>query len=303
MTRIKLIKFAVLFIVVPVCIWYFIVKDYNYKVTFTTDQSASIVYEYLTKWNDDKSSNIKVISTLDQTPFYQIQQKLIVDDSFFKICWNIERKNDSTTLVTAKIKDEKHSFKQNLQVPFYKNDFVKRSISTVKKFAENLDQNGKNYNVSKVTKDIIASRNCAYISLESRLEDKASTMVKNISVIMNYIKGNKIVLTGNPFLEITAWDIENNEIKFDFCFPIEEQNTYPETHVVQFKKTKGKDALKVIFNGNYKISDRAWYTIIDYAKYNDIEIENLPVEVYLNDPHSGGDELKWEAEIYMPLKN
>ena len=86
MTRIKLIKFAVLFIVVPVCIWYFIVKDYNYKITFTTDQSASIVYEYLTKWNDDKSSNIKVISTLDQTPFYQIQQKLIVDDSIFKIC-------------------------------------------------------------------------------------------------------------------------------------------------------------------------------------------------------------------------
>ena len=164
-------------------------------------------------------------------------------------------------------------------------------------------KNAKNYKISKVSKVKIPSQNCAYISLESKLQDKANAMVKNIYLVMNYIKDNNIELTGDPFLEITEWDIVEDNIKFNFCFPIKEQNSYPETETISFKKTDEKEALKVVFNGNYKISDRAWYKIIDHAKTNAIDIENLPVEFYLNDPHAGGDDLKWEAEIYMPLKN
>jgi len=302
MTR-KLINGVVFFVIITVCVWYFFVKDYNYKITFTTTQAPSIVYDHLIKWNDGQNRENKIITTLEQTPFTQVKQELIVNDSIFKIDWYLEKKNDSTTLVTVKIKDTINSSKQKLQVIFTKNAFVKRSVSTVKRFAESLIQNGKNYKVSKVNNAIIPSSNCAYIELESNSEDKASTMFKNISIITDYIKNNEIKLTGDPFLEITDWNIEKDEIKFNFCFPIEEQDLYPETNTIKFKKTEEKNALKVIFNGNYKISDRAWYSIMDYAEYNNIEIENLPVEVFLNDPHSGGNSLEWEAEIYMPLKN
>ena len=120
---------------------------------------------------------------------------------------------------------------------------------------------------------------------------------------MNYIKDNNIKLTGHPFLEITEWDVVEDLIKFNFCFPIQERDEYPATNDIKFKQTEEKVALKTIFNGNYKISDRAWYAILDYAEIKNIDIEELPIEVYLNDPHSGGDDLKWEAEIYMPLKN
>ena len=48
----------------------------------------------------------------------------------------------------AKIKDEQHSFMQNLQVPFTKNAFVKQSVSVVKAFSEILIQNEKNYRLS-----------------------------------------------------------------------------------------------------------------------------------------------------------
>ncbi len=302
MNTIKVAKFVLFISVAAGCIWYFFIKDYNYKITFTTPQSPGIVYDQLTKWNDGKTLNTKVITTLRQIPFSEVEQKLIVGDTVYKIYWSLEKKNDSITLVTAKIKDEKHSFKQNLQVPFFKNAFVKRSISTVKKFAENLNQNANYYKLSKVSNAKIPSKYCAYISLESRTQDKASAMVKNISIVMNYIRDNSIELSGNPFLEIKEWDIENDKIKFDFCFPIEEQASYPETNSVSFKKTIEQNALKVVFNGNYKISDRAWYTIMDYAKRNNLNIETLPTEIYLNDPHAGGNDLEWQAEIFMPLK-
>ena len=38
------------------------------------------------------------------------------------------------------------------------------------------------------------------------------------------------------------------------------------------------------------------------AEINDIAINRLPIEIYLNDPHGGGNDLEWEAEIYMPLE-
>ena len=296
------IKFLIAFILLGGLTWYFIIKDYNYRVTFTTSQAPGIVYDHLTKWNNGENVNNKIVNILTQSPFSEIQHELVTGDSIFKIHWILTKKNDSTTLVTARITDEKHSFKQNIQVIFNKNAFVKRSLSIVQNFGESLIQNAKNYKVSKISKDTIPSQNCAFISLECKTQDKAKTMVKNIYVVMGYIKDNNLELTGNPFLEITEWNVANEIIKFDFCFPIEERDQYPETDVVKFKKTKEKAALKVIFNGNYKISDRAWYTIMDYAQTNKIDIDELPVEVFLNDPHEGGNDLKWRAEVYMPIK-
>ncbi|MCK5400277.1 MAG: hypothetical protein KAJ28_01475 [Flavobacteriaceae bacterium] len=297
------IKFLIVFVLLGSLIWYFAIKDYNYRVTFKTPQVPGIVYDHIIKWNNGEGVNNKVVTVLNQSPFFEIEQELIVGDSIFKIRWTLEKENDSTTLVIAKFKDVKHSFMQNLQVPFYKNAFVKRSISTVKKFGENLLQNAKNYKVSEVTKDKIPSQYCAFISLESKPQDKASTMVKNIYIVMNYIKDNNIKLTGNPFLEITEWDVVKDIIKFNFCFPIEERGQYPTTNDVKFKKIKEKFALKTSFNGNYKISDRAWYVIMDYAQTKKIDIDKLPVEVFFNDPHDGGNDLEWKAEVYMPIKN
>lgn len=301
--HLKLVKYILYVFLVGASIWYFIIKDYNYIITFTTSQQPGIVYNHLTKWNNGESINNKVVRIIFQTPFSEIEQELIIDDSIFKINWTLKKMNDTTTLVIAKIKDEQHSFIQNLQVPFYNNAFVKRSLSIVKKFGESLIQNAENYKISEVTKEKIPSKFCAFISLESKLQDKASTMVKNIYTVMNYIKGNNIKLVGDPFIEITEWDVVEDLIKFNFCFPIREQEEYPPTTTVKFKKTEEKAALKAIFNGNYKISDRAWYVILDYAQIRNINIEKLPIEVFLNDPHEGGDELKWKAEIYMPIKN
>ncbi len=303
MIKIKSIKYILFLFLIGGVTWYFAIKDYNYRVTFKTHQAPGIVYDHLIKWNNGERADNKVVTVLKQSPFFEIEQELIVGDSIFKIQWTLEKDNDSTTLVIAKIKDEKHSFIQNLQVPFYKNAFVKRSISTVKKFGEGLLQNAKNYKVSEVTKDKIPSQYCAYISLESKPQDKASIMVKNIYVVMNYIRENNIKLTGNPFLEITKWDVVKDSIKFNFCFPIAERSQYPATNTVKFKKFKEQNALKTVFNGNYKISDRAWYVIMDHAKTKEIEIDNLPIEVFLNDPHDGGNDLEWQAEIYMPIKN
>ena len=132
----KIFKVVLLVALLIGGMWYFIIKDYNYKVTFTISQSPGIVYNHITKWNKGIGLNNKVLTNVEQIPFSEVTQKLVSGDSVFKINGKLEKTNDSTTLVVAKIKDEQHSFIQNLQVPFIKNAFVKQSISIVKAFSE-----------------------------------------------------------------------------------------------------------------------------------------------------------------------
>lgn len=301
MLKSKIFKIFLL-LILGIGIWYFLLKDYNYRVTFKTDQAPGIVYAHLTEWNNGETPNNKVVTILNKSPFSEIEQHLKVGDSLFKIIWNLERSGENETTVIAKFKDENNSFKQNIQALYSKNDFVQRSIATVRGFGEGLIENAKNYKVSDVEEAMKPAQNCAFIQLECAPKDKASAMVKNIHVVMNYLKDNDLLLTGSPFLEVKEWDMENEKIKFDFCFPIMERQTYPPAKSVRFKKTKEQKSLKTIFNGNYRISDRAWFVLLDYAEQNNIDIEMSPVEFYLNDPHNAGNSLEWVAEVYMPIK-
>jgi effector-binding domain-containing protein len=71
---------------------------------------------------------------------------------------------------------------------------------------------------------------------------------------------------------------------------------------LNYKQIPATRALKAIYNGNYITSDRAWYTLLDYAEKMKEEVTPLPLEVFHNNPNMGGNELQWKAEIYMPLK-
>jgi effector-binding domain-containing protein len=63
------------------------------------------------------------------------------------------------------------------------------------------------------------------------------------------------------------------------------------------------DAIKTDFYGNYSITDITWYNLAEEAKKLGYRSNNKLIEVYFNDPHSGGNELEWKAEIYMGIES
>jgi len=285
-------------------VWYFFIKGYNYKISFTADQSQGIIYDHLTRWNDGKQYRDTIVTNLNKEPFSSVTQNYRFGDSLFEFDWDLKMIDENTTKVTAKAKDNQNSLMQNIWILSSENHFKKKSIATVKKFGESLLRNKENYNLHSVRDSIIPSQNCIYVSVESKTSNKAQAMLKNIFHTMNYIKGNDTIeMTGHPFLEVTEWNIEKDSVKFDFCFPIKKLKNYPQMPPkVKIKETKERKALKTIFNGNYKISDRAWLQLRDYARYNDIETTNLPVEIYHNDPHNDINSIEWVAEVFMPLE-
>ncbi len=298
----KLVSYSAVSLLLMAMVWYFFIKDYDYKITFRTPQAPGIVYSTLWGWNNWEPSSKKAVSTISKKPFSELTQELYVSDSIIDIKWTIERESDSVTKITAFLTDKEHSLAQKLKVPFIKTNFVRWSLATAEHIKEGLKLHQEEYKVSKVEKTMLKAKTCAYVTLECKLNEKAQLMIGHTIDVMDYLRNNNIVLTGDPFIEVTNWNLKDDLITFDFCFPIDEQDSYPDSNRVKIKKTKPQQVLKTMFNGNYKFSDRGWFTLMDYAERNNIEVKNLPVEVFLNDPHSGGDELKWEAEIYLPIK-
>ncbi|WP_452223897.1 hypothetical protein [Lacinutrix chionoecetis] len=294
--------YIILIIAVFTASWYFLIKDYDYKVTFKTTHAPGTVYSTLIGWNNWEPNSKQAVTTISKKPFSEIEQNLKVSDSIINIKWSIHKESDSITKVTALLKDTEHSFIQKLKVPFTKTDFVKRSINTVSKIRKGLKIHEEEYKVSSVTKEVFPAQNCAYITLSGKLNEKAKLMMTHTIDVMNYIRNNELQLTGHPFLEVTNWNQKKDIMTFDFCFPIAKQDSYPKSEMVKIKTSDKKEAIKTMFNGNYRISDRAWFSLIDYAKNKNIAINELPIEVFLNDPHSGGNELEWEAEVFMPTK-
>ena len=284
--------------------WYLFLKGYNYRIRFKTPHAPGTVYSSLynlQKWNTEDFDSVVVVRT---RPFEELTHHLFVNDSSFAINWKIKRFDDSLTQVTALAKDLNNPLIQNLSVPFQKNDFVSRSIKTTQDQMNGLYMHEKAYKVQLSGDEIVSipSQFCAYITLESKIYEKGNTMISNIGLIMNYIKSNNIPLTGDPFLQLSSWNTEDETIVYDFCFPIKKLDSMPETETINFKHTEEFKGLKAIFNGNYRLTDRAWYELIDHAESLGLDYEMRPYEVYRNDPHSGGNDLEWVSEVYLPVK-
>lgn len=291
-------------VMVGVLSWHFIIKSYNYRISFITKDPAGLVYSNLLAWQAVKNmEDSSSVSIQERVPFESLTQQLSIKDSLFEYRWKIEPETDSTTRVTAYVTDLNNRWIQNLYTPVYKNEFVKRNLSVVQDLGEEWINYRDRYRVGAVEEAAVESRYCAYLTVETTTSQKARTMITNIADVMGYINTNALELVGDPFLQVTKWDRATDSISFDFCFPIKRTDSLPASKVVKFKEVAAFNGIKTIFNGNYSISDKSWYWLIRHANNNNLEVDYLPFEIYKNDPHMGGDPLQWDAEVYLPLKN
>lgn len=289
--------------IVGLGVWYFAIKKEHYQISFQTIQPTGIVYHHILEWRPESSPDITNIKVLSKVPYSMVEQRVEVGDSIFNYIWEFSKKDDTLTRVNVRIKDEKNGMVQKFQVPFMKNDFVKRSISNVKLVADVLALNRKKFKVHSIKDTVFPGSYCVYLPLKSSVANKSATMLYSIVDIMGYVKDNNISLTGDPYLEVTEWNQENDQISYNFCFPIPKLDSLPPTDKLYFKETPSFKALKAEFNGNYSISDKAWYYLLEHAERKGLKVKNNPTELFLNDPHtSSASSMDWKANIYLPLE-
>ena len=223
------------------------------------------------------------------------------NDSTFQYDYKIDPINDSTSMVKVYVTDMEHSFKNRLTHPLFHTDFEKRVKNSMVELSDNLKEHISRFKVTIEGESEIKETYCAFISVECKQIQKALGMMKNYSLLTNTLVSNNIELNGRPFIAVNNWDMKNDSIKFDFCFPIKNMDSVFEHPIISFKQIKQKRALKATYNGNYITSDRAWYALLNYAENKNINVEYQPFEVFHNNPNMGGDELQWSVDVYMPI--
>lgn len=279
--------------------WYLFIKPHDYAVSFKTKALPGVVKQSLLLWTTQQDS----IQILDEQEDYIVENVFGGGDSIHQYRWEMKPINDSLTNVTAYVSDIKHSFINKISIPFQKTVFEETAAKTVIDFRDNLKNHLSQWKVRIEGASELEGTYCAYTTVNTIQIGKAKGMMINFPLLNSILAQNNIALNGSPFIEVTSWNKLTGALSFDFCYPILKTDNLPSHPDLKYKEFKPRKAIKATYNGNYSTSDRAWYALLNYAKKEKIEVVELPVEVFFNQPVSGGYELNWKAEIYMPLKN
>lgn len=294
----KKVFISIPILLLVVLLWYLFIKPQDYQVNFKAKAIPGTIYETVKAWNMGLDS---VVPLRFESPTH-FEQTIVMNDSVHIYEWNITPIHDSLSQVKVNIKDPENTLKNKVSVPFSDTDFEKGSRKTLLDFNGFLNDHLKDFKVSIVGEAELFSSFCACVTLNTTPENKARGMMANYSLLNSFLVDNGVTLNGLPFVEVENWDIKANMLTYNFCYPIVRSEKLPNHPDISYKRIFSKRSLKAIYNGNYITSDRAWYALLDYAKRNNLPVENKPIEVFYNNPNMGGNELNWKTEVYLPLK-
>ncbi|WP_281541415.1 AraC family transcriptional regulator [Maribacter aestuarii] len=280
--------------------WYLFLKPQDYRINVKANTFPGTINQTLKLWSGTLENESEITQN---NSLLNLIQNIKFGDSLHKYEWSIQRLTDSTSKITVDVTDLKNSVFNRIKIPFSDTDFEKRSRKTVTDFIEKLNEHRENFKVTIQGEEQLQSTYCACVSLEGPQFDKAAGMMRSFPFINSVLVQNGLELNGVPFIEVTQWNMEKDSIAYNFCYPIIQSDSLPFIKGIFYQTFQGKKALKAIYNGNYITSDRAWYALLDYAEKNNIKAENKPVEFFFNNPNMGGNELRWKAEVFLPLSN
>ena len=298
--KIPLIIITVFF---SLAIWYFSLKDWDYRLYFTVKSSSGVVYQNVNDWNIwNRKLLHENFQITAKEPWEKVDTQVMVGDTTLQFHWQFKQKNDSITRVIVGISDPDRKFLNRLRIPFVETEFEKQVSANVKDIKEKINAVNQSFAFEFVGESDLAETPCVYISTKSTHRGKAREMMNNVITLNQFVRQNELGLNGQPFLQVNQFNFTDDTIHFDFCFPILYPEKVPDHSIIEFKNAKLGKALKANFYGNYSISDMSWYLLSEKVTERGLESNGQIIERYFNDPHSGGNDLEWKAEIYMGVK-
>ncbi len=297
---ITLILIAVLMIV----LWYFFIKQYDYQVSFKVNAApGSLYYNTLAidSW-ETASEKIQNVTIIDTVLLKTIKQKFKSPEDTFILDWHFKTIEDTITKITVGYVSEKKSISNRMSVLTGTSDFVDSYKEQMKGYHKILIDFSKSFRVHIDGVDEIPSVEYACISRKTKRPDKAKGMITANRDLFPKIPRNSFTKKILPLIVVERWDLKSDSIWFNYGFPIINKDSLKTSSTIKYREQIPRKALKATYFGNYRNSDQAWFSLLEYATINNIAVEKTPIEIFYNNPMQGGDELQWKAEIFLPIK-
>jgi len=302
----KIFAFSALIILIflIVSITYLLLRPCDYQANFTVKTTPEIAYFNIIKWETwNRKKAASRIEICSKTPVRNVTSKVSLNDTTLIFNWDIIQLNDSMTMVRICVSDPDRKFFNRLTVPFIITPFKKSVKNNLLNFLKRLESMLKTFDYEYTGLAQFHETACVYININSTVRDKARSMISTVAELNQFVRQNHLGLDGHPFVVIHDWNELSDEINFDFCFPIKQIDAVPEHPEVKFKRVGEMGAIKTNFYGNYSITDITWHNLAEEAKKLGYRSNQKLIEVYHNDPHSGGNELEWKAEIFFGIES
>ncbi|MDR5590015.1 hypothetical protein [Christiangramia sp. SM2212] len=301
----KKFLFILLGLILLSLVWFLFIKEYDYRFHFQADYSPAVVKRELQDLGTYEIFNATPkISNLHSDQFSELKQEIDFRNNRLDLSWELEQEEDSLTDIYLHIAGpDKIKNRLSILNPFAESNYIDSLKTSFSKLGKGLIEKQKLYRIHiEDTISFSPSLDCVCKPAENiKIENKASQMVRDIQYLEDFVMIHELKLTGFPFLKIKRWDRENDVIDFDFCFPINLAQDIRPNSFVEFQQFPSSTSLKAIYNGNYRISDIAWYELIYEAKKRNLRTTELPIEIFQDNPKEGVDALSWKAEIYLPI--
>lgn len=282
--------------------WYFLIKSSDYNIYFNTSASQGHAYSELANWA--QLTEVAEASSAKRTdPYSKMLQKLRTGTGAYQIAWELTSENDSVTRIKAGITQPAASWKNRLMAPFSDTEFEQNTLDIVLDYKNFLEESLGQFKIAIEGVEDSPEKFCVCTSASSKPEEKAFRMMRDYSYLSDYLLSNKLQPDGKPLVRIRSFEEEENRIAFDFCFPLIKTDSMPALpDDMFFLELKREKALKAIYNGDYRFSNKSWYKMYDRAASEGLKVKRTPVEIYHNNPNMGGDASRWVTEIYLPVE-
>lgn len=277
--------------------WYLFFKPYDFRINFSSKAIPGTVDQTIKSW-ERSLDNSDPIGWEHNTFEHTVNN----GDKNFHFLWVIQQEHDTATRVSVFIKEPANRFMNKLKVPFSRTSIERISEHIVRDFIKFLNKHLKRIQVTVEGVSQVAGGHCVCVPLETSQLDKALGMMRTYNSLSYFVSSNNIEREGVPLIEIMDWDQQKDSLIYNFCYPVSKSDSLPQDSTFFYKDIPTQKALKAVYNGNYITSDRAWYALKSYAEEHELEVTGRPLEFFYNNPNFGGDELKWKAEVFLPIK-
>lgn len=288
-------------LIIVIVIWFSFFKPFDHQIQFKVNLVPGSIYDLLQ--NIEYHQSIVYETTIeDELLFSNLTQSIILNDKPFELFWEFSSLTDTTTQVNLFYKNTNNSLSERYLslIGLSKNrDTIKEIAKQIKLKSQSIS---KTFKVRDIVFDTIPAATYLYVNLEAKRHEKALKMISNNHILFAKNQDSLAIKSGNTFIKVDLWQPESDTIQFRYAFPIMPQAVYPIDDLVKVDSMKPQPALKATFYGNYSKSDHAWMVLYQFAIHHNIEVILSPVEIFYNNPILGGDDTKWKAEIYLPLK-
>ncbi len=300
---------------VPKAVLYNYINEYrNWEnVGILTGSDTSAVYTYTERtsgtgaqmsWKNNSSTGM--VETVKLSENDSILQKAVIDNLKSDISWSFKDTLKSTK-VTVRVKGDL-SFTEKANALLRGGGNVNKAMeASIEKGLTNLN----NFLINELAvnnvevKGIVSKTAVFYIghAVTSKIEDINRKSSEFFPKLLGFMKKNKIVKNGSPFILYRNYDKALGSASYMICIPIKEEMFTSPGSEYEGGKIAKFNALKTTLKGDYSHLPKAWDAAKAYITEKGLQ-ENTTgtyVELYSKGVLKSKRPSEWITDLYIPI--